>query len=177
MDRTWHPQHFRCSHCHIPISTQKFHIHNDRPYCVEDYAFLFLKKCQGCKLTIKDVVVTALGHTWHPDHFVCVSCGTKLLYKGFYEKEDNAFCTDCYEGKYCPKCHGCGGSITDTAIKVSDKKWHEDCFKCGRCRRLISGPTFRISDAEVICVACGEGGGDGEQNNDAFSYVEKWDGE
>ncbi|KAI5717624.1 leupaxin-like [Diaphorina citri] len=172
LDKTWHPEHFRCTHCRIPIATQKFHVHAGSPYCVEDYASLFLNKCQGCRLPIKDVVVTALNQTWHPDHFVCISCGTKLLYKGFYEREGNAFCTACYEGKFCPKCFGCGKPITETAIKVHDRKWHEACFRCGRCRRPISGPTFRVCEADVVCVECSEKGRE-EGKNDTSSYFEE----
>lgn len=55
MDQTWHPEHFCCSHCKKPISGQRFNIEDDKPYCVDDYSQLFLKRCNGCNLPIRDV--------------------------------------------------------------------------------------------------------------------------
>lgn len=85
--------------------------------------------------------------------------------------EVSTFCTECYEGEYktghtdlrprlflsgkfCPKCCECGAPITDTAVKINTRRWHESCFKCGHCGRLMTGAPFRVCGEDVLCVPC-----------------------
>ncbi|KAL1140287.1 hypothetical protein AAG570_000219 [Ranatra chinensis] len=137
LNKTWHQDHFNCCHCKKPISGQKFNVHDGRPYCENDYAQLFLKRCHGCNLPIRDVVVVALDKNWHRDHFVCIICDTKLANKGFFERENSPFCQHCYEQKFCPRCKECGLPVTDTTIMALGEKWHQNCFKCKVCSSVL----------------------------------------
>lgn len=65
LGHSWHPEHFRCYHCRCVLRDARFHVHQGVPYCRQDYAELFLKKCADCGLPIEGVVVAALGQTWH----------------------------------------------------------------------------------------------------------------
>lgn len=154
LGETWHQEHFLCSECKKPITSNKFNVEQGKPYCEDDYANLFLKKCAGCKAPIRDVVVVALNQTWHKDHFVCITCGTRLASKGFFEKENNPFCQQCYEDKFCPKCNECELSITDTAVIALGKKWHQDCFKCKNCQKPVMDSTFEVICNRPICANC-----------------------
>ncbi|XP_075218723.1 leupaxin-like [Lycorma delicatula] len=154
LGETWHQEHFLCSECKKPITSNKFNVEQGKPYCEDDYADLFLKKCQGCKAPIRDVVVIALNQTWHKDHFVCIMCGTKLANKGFFERENNPFCHQCFEENFCPKCNECNAAITDTAIVALGKKWHQECFKCSNCQKPILESTFEVVSSRPICSNC-----------------------
>lgn len=58
-------------------------------------------------------VVTALGKTWHPEHFCCAHCRSELGSKNFYEREGQPYCEDDYHQLYSPRCAYCNGPILD----------------------------------------------------------------
>jgi len=58
-------------------------------------------------------VVTALGKTWHPEHFTCAHCRQELGSKSFYEREGQPYCEDDYHKLYSPRCAYCNGPILD----------------------------------------------------------------
>ena len=104
MGRTWHPEHFVCTHCQEEIGSRNFFEREGLPYCETDYHNLFSPRCHYCNGPILDVspccvhmcsflfvdyshptkhvvvsfqkVVTALDRTWHPEHFFCAQCGS-----------------------------------------------------------------------------------------------------
>lgn len=154
MDKTWHQDHFVCTHCHKPISTQRFHVNNNQPYCEDDYSQLFLKRCAACKEPIKDVVVMALGKPWHREHFTCSGCKALLSHKGFFENDNQAYCQECYESKFCPTCKACKKPITETAVIALSDKYHPDCFKCSRCNQPVMDCTFKMINGKQVCASC-----------------------
>ncbi|XP_014240531.1 paxillin-like [Cimex lectularius] len=156
LNKNWHPNHFLCQHCNKPIKEHKFNVYEGKPYCENDYAHLFLKRCNGCHLPIKDVVVVALNANWHREHFVCANCGTQLCNKGFFEKDMNPYCKKCFEDKYCPKCKGCDESITDTAVMALGEKWHQTCFLCKNCSRPITSGKFEVVNDKPLCDNCSQ---------------------
>ncbi|CAJ0937884.1 unnamed protein product [Ranitomeya imitator] len=70
----WHPEHFVCAHCKSLIGTTNFFEKEGRPYCERDYFSLYAPRCALCDLPILQNLVTALGQTWHPEHFCCKIC-------------------------------------------------------------------------------------------------------
>ncbi|KAK9504031.1 hypothetical protein O3M35_010473 [Rhynocoris fuscipes] len=85
-----------------------------------------------------------MGQNWHTEHFVCCACGTKLANQSYYERENNPFCTTCYEEKFCPRCTLCNKPIVDTAVLALGNCWHQGCFKCNVSMREISSKTVKI---------------------------------
>lgn len=65
MNKTWHQEHFVCTHCKQPITSSRFTVHDGMPYCEDDYANLFLQRCKGCNQPIKDVSFPALNILTH----------------------------------------------------------------------------------------------------------------
>ncbi|XP_029431532.1 leupaxin isoform X3 [Rhinatrema bivittatum] len=75
LGKTWHPEHFTCTHCGQEIGTQQFFERNGLAYCKKDYQDLFSPPCAYCAVPILDKVLTAMDRTWHPEHFFCAHCG------------------------------------------------------------------------------------------------------
>ncbi|KAK9739334.1 LIM domain [Popillia japonica] len=76
LDKTYHPEHFVCEKCKKPICDNKFRTHDGRAYCEEDYNRMFVAQCFGCGQSISGKFISALGHDWHEEHFLC-SCASK----------------------------------------------------------------------------------------------------
>ena len=74
--------------------------------------------------------VTALGATWHPEHFFCAQCGRPFGDDGFHEKDGKAFCRADYFEMFAPKCGGCARAIVDNYISALTRHWHPECFAC-----------------------------------------------
>lgn len=55
MGRTWHPEHFVCTHCQEEIGSRNFFEREGQPYCEKDYHNLFSPRCYYCNGPILDV--------------------------------------------------------------------------------------------------------------------------
>ena len=63
MGRTWHPEHFVCTHCQDEIGSRNFFERDGQPYCEKDYHNLFSPRCHYCNgpiLDVRDVVLHAM---------------------------------------------------------------------------------------------------------------------
>lgn len=71
--KTFHPDHFICSHCGKSIGSEGFNVDRGKPYCEEDYKKLFCVKCSMCRRPIGggERWVEALGEPWHATCFKC----------------------------------------------------------------------------------------------------------
>lgn len=61
-------------------------------------------------------VVTALGRTWHPEHFVCAHCKQELGTKNFFERDGQPYCEPDYHHLFSPRCAYCNGPILDVIL-------------------------------------------------------------
>ncbi|XP_035118669.1 leupaxin isoform X3 [Callithrix jacchus] len=75
LGKSWHPEHFVCSHCKEEIGSSPFFERSGLAYCPNDYHHLFSPRCAYCAAPILDKVLTAMNETWHPEHFFCSHCG------------------------------------------------------------------------------------------------------
>lgn len=55
MGKTWHPEHFVCTHCQEEIGSRNFFERDGQPYCEKDYHNLFSPRCFYCNGAILDV--------------------------------------------------------------------------------------------------------------------------
>lgn len=85
--------------------------------------------CSACDKPIVGQVITALGKTWHPEHFVCAHCNQELGTRNFFERDGKPYCEPDYHNLFSPRCAYCNGPILDvrrdklassTGINVSD---------------------------------------------------------
>ena len=61
-------------------------------------------------------VVTAMGRTWHPEHFVCTHCLEEIGSRNFFERDGQPYCEKDYHNLFSPRCHYCNGPILDVSI-------------------------------------------------------------
>ncbi|CAI5688419.1 unnamed protein product [Oreochromis niloticus] len=153
MGRTWHPEHFVCTHCQEEIGSRNFFERDGHPYCEKDYHNLFSPRCHYCNGPILDKVVTALDKTWHPDHFFCAQCGAFFGPEGFHEKDGKAYCRKDYFDMFAPKCGGCARAILENYISALNSLWHPECFVCRECFTPFINGSFFDHDGQPYCEA------------------------
>nr|XP_023696493.1 proline-rich protein 36-like isoform X1 [Paramormyrops kingsleyae] len=151
MGRTWHPEHFVCTHCQEEIGSRNFFEREGQPYCERDYHSLFSPRCYYCNGPILDKVVTALEKTWHPEHFFCAQCGAFFGPEGFHEKDGKAYCRKDYFDMFAPKCGGCARAILENYISALNALWHPECFVCRECFTPFVNGSFFEHEGQPYC--------------------------
>ncbi|XP_075703718.1 transforming growth factor beta-1-induced transcript 1 protein-like, partial [Rhinoderma darwinii] len=130
LGHTWHPEHFACAHCKSLIGSTNFFEKDGRPYCEKDYFALYAPRCGSCDLPILQNLVTALGRTWHPEHFCCKICRKPIGEEGFHEKDDDPYCSLDYYRLFGTVCAGCSEPVKESYISALNGLWHPECFVC-----------------------------------------------
>ncbi|XP_031571569.1 paxillin-like isoform X2 [Actinia tenebrosa] len=151
LGRTWHPEHFTCIACELPLGDRNFFERDGKPYCEKDYHDTFAPRCAYCNGAILDSCVTALDQTWHPEHFVCAQCGKPFGDTGFHERDGKPYCRQDYYAMFAPRCAGCGQPIMDNYISALSAHWHAECFVCFECRQPFPGGSFFDHDGRPYC--------------------------
>ncbi|KAH0615061.1 uncharacterized protein H6S33_000697 [Morchella sextelata] len=174
----FHPECFRCDHCHTtlehvgffpePEESRKRRVEVEgekggkvRFYCHLDFHELFSPRCRSCKTPIEGEVVVACGGTWHAGHFFCAECGDPFNSESrFVEKDGYAWCVGCYQNRYSGKCKKCKKPVTETVVKALGGEWHEECFCCTECGNGFDDGRFFIrgkgGNEIPVCVGCEE---------------------
>ncbi|XP_063973629.1 leupaxin-like isoform X1 [Diachasmimorpha longicaudata] len=151
LGKTWHPEHFTCTHCREELGTRNFFERENHPYCENDYHNLFSPRCAYCNGPILDKCVTALEKTWHTEHFFCAQCGKQFGEEGFHERDGKPYCREDYFDMFAPKCGGCNRAIMENYISALNSQWHPDCFVCRDCRQKFQGGSFFDHEGLPYC--------------------------
>lgn len=72
--------------------------------------------CNACEKPIVGQVITALGKTWHPEHFTCNHCQEELGTRNFFERDGRPYCENDYHNLFSPRCAYCNGPILDVGV-------------------------------------------------------------
>ncbi|XP_055372252.1 paxillin isoform X3 [Condylostylus longicornis] len=107
--------------------------------------------CSACEKPIVGQVITALGKTWHPEHFVCNHCNQELGTRNFFEREGFPYCEPDYHNLFSPRCAYCNGAILDKCVTALDKTWHTDHFFCAQCGQPFGEDGFHERDGKPYC--------------------------
>ncbi|XP_039623681.1 leupaxin [Polypterus senegalus] len=107
--------------------------------------------CAACGKCITGKVVTALGVTWHAEHFVCAHCGVELCSRGFFERDGKAYCDTDYHNLFSPRCAYCSGPILQKVLAALNKTWHPEHFFCSECGRVFGDDGFHEKDGKPYC--------------------------
>lgn len=114
--------------------------------------------CQGCGQPIWSNYLSALGATWHPEHFCCAGCACPLGNEPFHLHNGAPFHSECYSRLIAPHCAYCGKSLMGqylidhwgTQFCPEHQQHYPSCAFCGR---LV--PNQLASAArEISCSVC-----------------------
>ncbi|EMP26467.1 Histone-lysine N-methyltransferase PRDM9 [Chelonia mydas] len=100
---------------------------------------------------VQSNVVTALGNTWHPEHFVCTHCQKEMGGSNFFEKDGAPYCERDYFQLFSPRCGLCNEPILDKMVTALDKNWHPEHFCCVKCGRPFGEEGFHEKDGQQYC--------------------------
>ncbi|XP_023304378.2 trichohyalin isoform X2 [Lucilia cuprina] len=99
----WHRECFTCTHCNITLAGQRFTSRDEKPYCADCFGELFAKRCTSCVKPITGIGGTRFisfeDRHWHHDCFVCASCKTSLVGRGFITDGPDIICPECAKQK------------------------------------------------------------------------------
>jgi len=149
-----HPRHYRCHECGIEFKGGDCKEFEGDLYCGPHYAILLLKKCARCGKPCKGRSVTALGKTWHPDHFVCHICAIPLLESNFLSNDELPYCQTHYIQLFGDSCAYCKEPIIKNAIKFLEKSYHDNHFFCSQCSCPLKSGKFTAWDSKALCMPC-----------------------
>ncbi|XP_054279165.1 leupaxin-like [Macrosteles quadrilineatus] len=111
--------------------------------------------CANCNKPITEVVLAALGQTWHPEHFTCAHCEQPIKETAFRVRDGKPFCEADYVRLFVKNCRSCGERITGSILTALNETWHQECFKCTNCEEIIGLKEFTERDGKPYCMGCG----------------------
>lgn len=107
--------------------------------------------CAACQKVILGKIITALGQTWHPEHFVCLVCKMELSTVGFFERDGHPYCGKDYHELFSPRCAYCKGPILQDILTALDQTWHPEHFFCTHCGDLFGQDGFLEKEGKPYC--------------------------
>jgi len=144
----------KCNECGQPITGEYFQGDGKifHPECLK------LPKCAKCSLDIPATTrkVMALGNSYHAQCFNCGNCG-KALQGQFYNKGGKPHCEDCSRANIVTdSCFNCKLNITPgtSFIRYEGKVYHETCFSCTSCKKVLPVNNFFNLNSQIVCESC-----------------------
>ncbi|KAF1596768.1 Leupaxin, partial [Eudyptes moseleyi] len=130
--------------------------------------------CTACRKPIAGKVLTALGKTWHPEHFTCACCGQELGGQPFFERGGRAYCEEDYHQAFSPRCAYCASPIREVSppglprhpppppaaspclflqkvLTALDQTWHPEHFFCAHCGKVFGDDGFHERSGKPYC--------------------------
>ncbi|HLI69825.1 MAG TPA: protein DA1 [Ktedonobacteraceae bacterium] len=101
--------------------------------------------CHYCGQPVWGSYVTALGATWHPEHFLCARCGQPIYESTYQVSQGKPYHQACYLVSQAPCCAYCSQPISGSYVESSGRAYHTECFRehvvphCVYCGKSLSG--------------------------------------
>lgn len=142
--QTWHRDHFGCSVCGEAFEDGRFFQQDGKPFCHTHYLERYGVRCAACDEFIEEgELFEALGRKWHPDCFVCTSCGDAFPEGRFFEHDGLPFCEQHYAENFCDPCAcGCGARTVGETLEVAGRRFLPGHLRCSVCANEIQVAFF-----------------------------------
>ncbi|CAJ0956653.1 unnamed protein product, partial [Mesorhabditis belari] len=169
MERKYHPKCFNCQQCGRNLKDLKFYLMDEKFLCQEDFLVAELhkraEKCAVCKKPIVEMVLQAVGRSFHPHCFTCSVCHKCLDGIQFaVDDQDQIYCTTDYHEKYAPRCHSCrkailpkGGSGETIRVVALGNDYHLECYSCEGCKKQLGddyNERCHPLNGHLLCANC-----------------------
>jgi hypothetical protein len=103
---------------------------------------------------IKGQYISALGKSWHPEHFVCTTCKAPFEGSQFRKHDDRPYCEEHFSQLFATPCAKCGLNISGQVFQAMDKKYHLDCFVCAvGDHKIGESGNFHMHENKIYCPA------------------------
>nr|XP_034342044.1 testin-like [Arvicanthis niloticus] len=117
--------------------------------------------CYCCKHTIKEgdpaIYAERAGYDklWHPDCFICSTCGELLVNMIYFWKNGKLYCGRHYCDSEKPRCAGCDELIfSKEYTQAENKNWHLKHFCCIDCNYILAGKLYVMVSDKPVCKPC-----------------------
>jgi len=133
-----------------------YFMEQNRCYCSDCHQKYFSKLCIACQKPIFKDAFRALNLQWHIECFLCIECKNPPLGGVFHLENGNIYCNEDHEKLFKVFCWACQKPIVagQSEIDIMDKKWHDYCFNCSKCRRNLNGKRFVRRGGTPRCPHC-----------------------
>ncbi|XP_076331853.1 four and a half LIM domains protein 3-like isoform X3 [Tachypleus tridentatus] len=158
-EKHWHESCFLCSKCKVSLVDKPFGSKADKVYCGSCYDAAFATRCDGCGEVFRAGTkkMEYKGRQWHEKCFCCCMCKNPIGTKSFIPRDNDIYCTGCYEEKFATRCIKCSQVcliITSGGVTYRNEPWHRECFSCTNCSASLAGQRFTSRDDKPYCADC-----------------------